>query len=473
MGDPIALLPRGRDHCERKPEESDRFMSLSARVLVAAGQASDAAALAARLEAYGIEAVAAAGEDGARAASRARAFDAIVFYRLDASEVALSRLAIELKARAHPRLLVLIAAGERLDPAHPPDGLDAALPGDAHPAQVAARLKLFLRLAVMEDEARLRAATLAQRGVRVNLDLDAASLTAPHVLFIGDPSPAYLGLEAALNDLGATAAAAFTSFTAFDFLHERDFDGVVINAIGKADAAFTMCTALRRNTRLFHTPAALLIDAGFDRVEDAFRDGAADLLPIDEAPAILARRVVSLARERRRRESVKAAFGRVRASDTIETATGLAAAGFFDEHFENMARRAHRLERPLSLIVARAQTPAETPALERDLALRQIGSMIGRLMRAEDFATQIEPGVYVVAMPGAGRAAAEGAAHRIAAVAECTAFGGGTEAEAFQVEVRCEVGQLAPEETARGLLARTVDAFLRPRAPRADAAEGS
>jgi len=237
-------------------------------------------------------------------------------------------------------------------------------------------------------------------------------------------------------------------------------------------------------SRLFHTPAAMLINATtFDQVEEAFAKGVSDLLPYDADPAEIARRVVSLARERRRREMIKSAFAQVRtpeargaqavsglkAISVVDAATGLATPQFFSDHFDNMARRAHHLERPLSAIIVRTTTPDNVPELERDLALRQIGSMVGRLMRAEDFAAQLEPGVFAVAMPGAARSAAEGAAHRIAAVAECTAFGGGTSADAFQVELRCEVGELAPDESAGGLLARTVKAFDRmaPRSPEA------
>jgi len=456
-------------------------MSVTARILVVATQASEASVLASRLEAFHFEVAAVAGEAGARSASRERAFDAVVFHDLDISPVALSRLAIELKARAHPRLLVLAASGTGLDPARPPEGLDAALPHGAHPAQIAARLKLLMRLAVMEDEARLRAATLAQRGVRVDLELDPGALKSVNVLYIGDASPAFLGLEAALSKIGATTAAAFTSFTAFDFLHERDFDAVVVNAIDKVETAFTVCTALRRNTRLFHIPAALLIDPHtFDDVEEAFSKGVSDLLPFDGDPAEMARRVVSLARERRRREMIKAAFTQVRTpsgrnvdtTSIVDPVTGLATPQFFAEHFDNMAGRAHHLERPLSAIVVRTTAPDSAPAEERDLALRQIGSMVGRLMRAEDFAAQLDPGVFVVAMPGAARSAAEGAAHRIAAVAECTAFGGGPTADAFQVELRCEVGELAPGETAAGLLSRTVKAFDRSALRSPEAANG-
>ena len=209
-------------------------------------------------------------------------------------------------------------------------------------------------------------------------------------------------------------------------------------------------------------PAALLLDHdSFDATDTAFEKGVSELLPVEAASTDLARRVMSLARERQRRVLIKSAFSQIRAPEVIDLVSGLATSSFFFDHLDAMARHAQRLERPLSVVVARAHTPETAQPAERDLALRQIGSMMARLIRAEDFAAELEPGVFAIAMPGARRASAEGAAHRIASIAECTAFGGGPMAEAFQAELRCEVGELARDERARALMARTIKAFER------------
>ncbi len=436
-------------------------MSAAARVLVVCERPSDAAALAAALAAFELEAVGAAALTPAREPAMARPVDAVVLEGI-ASPVMISRLARELKARAQPRLLVVVAVDARLDPAHPPPGVDVALAPPAHPAQIAARLKLLVRLAVMEDEARLRTATLASRGVRVDLGLDEARRPRVSVLFVGPATPSFLGISTTLSGFGATLSAAFTTFTAFDFLHERDFDAVVVNALDKIDIGYAVCTALRRNTRLFHTPAALIIDRDqLDAAGEAFAKGVSELLPIDAAPEDVARRIMSLARERQRRMRIKSAFAHVRAPEVVDALSGLAGRGFFLDHIEAMARRAQHLERPLSMVVARAHAPHAARAGDREHALRQIGAMVARLMRAEDFAAELDPGVFAIAMPGARRAAAERAAQRIAAIAECTAFGGGPSADAFQVELRCEVGELERGEGARSLLTRAIRALER------------
>jgi two-component system cell cycle response regulator PopA len=438
-------------------------MSEVARVLAVCTRTPEAEALASALSAFDLKARGVAVADvreAARAPAGGQPWDAVVLSDLELSAGEISELAADLKAWAQPRLLVVVTVGARLDPARPPAGVDAALASPAHPAQTAARLELLLRLAVMEDEARLRAVTLAARGVAVDIGLDDVRRARVNVLYVGLATPSYLGLAAALHMFGATLSAAFTTFTAFDFLHERDFDAVVVNAIEKLEVGYAVCTALRRSTRLFHTPGALIIER--ERLAlagEAVAKGVSELLPVDASPEDLARRIMSLARERQRRVLIKNAFAQVKASEVVDAVTGLAAPGFFVDHIEAMARRAHRLMRPLSMVVARAHVPNTALPDDRDHAVRQIGSMIGRLIRAEDFAAELEPGVFAIAMPGASRATAEAAAERFAAIAECTAFGGGPSADAFQVELLCETGELNGHEGARMLLARTIRAF--------------
>ena len=43
-----------------------------------------------------------------------------------------------------------------------------------------------------------------------------------------------------MEETGAEVIAAFSSYSAFDYLHERSFDAVVLNASGKRDTAFTI-----------------------------------------------------------------------------------------------------------------------------------------------------------------------------------------------------------------------------------------
>jgi two-component system, cell cycle response regulator PopA len=89
----------------------------------------------------------------------------------------------------------------------------------------------------------------------------------------------------------------------------------------------------------------------------------------------------------------------------------------------------------------------------------QIGSMIGRLVRAEDTAGHIAPEMFGLALPGAGAQAAASAAERIAAVIACTAFQAGVDQRPFTVDFEVGAAELRPGESAGQALERAAAQF--------------
>ncbi len=434
-------------------------MAFSARLLVVADTAQAAGGVSARLSELGFATKTAAGDGAACSLAGRGAFDAVVIHAPERSLESIAEFAQRLKTAAAPRLLAVIAVAAP-DAAGASPHIDAVLRAPVHATQIAARAQLVVRLAIMEDEARLRARTMAARGAIVDIELDAAAFHAPRVLFIGDASPQFLALNRALTDAGAHVTASFSSFTAFDYLHDSDFDALVANAIDGNEPAFTVCAALRRNTRLHHVPALLFVDIDtFKDADEAFARGVSDILAHTAACKEMAARVLSLARERRRREQVKAVFSQARAPSAIDAKTGLATVRFFSEHLENMVDRARAIDRPLSILIARAEPPDDVDDAAGARAYEQLASMLRHLVRAEDLACALEPGVFAVAMPGTDRAAGQAAAQRIEAISECTAFDGGIFGDSFQLRVSTVVAEREDEQRGRLLLARAARAF--------------
>ncbi len=439
--------------------------AFTARVLVVAERPSTSGALAARLEELGVSTVIASGDRDACAMAASQPVDAALIDATDRDAEAAAGLARAMRLAARPRLLSVVVI-------LPPDAVvrpfaehfDAVLRAPAHPAQIAARIQLVLRVTVMEDETRLRAQTLAARNVDVDLGVDEHTFDAPQILYVGEPTPRYLALQRGLADCDARVTACFSTFSAFDFLHERDFDAVVLNAIDATEPAFTICGGLKRNTRLYHLPVVLMTDIErFKPIDEAFERGASDLLPHDASPDELARRVLSLARERRRRDAVKAAFSRARghdpSDDVVDITTGLATAQFFVDHLDTMARRARAVSRPLSLILVRVATPQSISRPTREDTMRQIGGMVRHLVRAEDLAARVQGSLFAVAMPGAPYGAAKAAAKRLESVGECTAFEGDDFEDPFQVKMESVVAELEPSELGSRFLSRLMDEF--------------
>jgi two-component system cell cycle response regulator PopA len=89
-----------------------------------------------------------------------------------------------------------------------------------------------------------------------------------------------------------------------------------------------------------------------------------------------------------------------------------------------------------------------------DRAVPQIGSMIGRLVRAEDTAARLGPEVFVLALPATNQSAARAAGERIAAVIACTAFDAGDKRPPFVVEFDIGVAEVEMGENAARALER-------------------
>jgi two-component system cell cycle response regulator PopA len=87
-----------------------------------------------------------------------------------------------------------------------------------------------------------------------------------------------------------------------------------------------------------------------------------------------------------------------------------------------------------------------------DKAMPQIGSMIARLVRAEDTAARLGPEVFALALPATAQSQARLVGERIAAVLGCTAFENGDGEPPFVIEFDVGAAKLEPGQTAADAL---------------------
>ena len=415
---------------------------------------------AARLDGMGLRTIQARSDDEAVTAAADFCVEGVLIDAVSRGFASAAGLAKRLHECAAGRPLPILAVTERLENAPGEELFASILRPPVHPAQLEARLQAALRVALMEEEAVQRRKTMAAMSDAVQTPLPAGqgSQGPVSVLFVGAAAPQFIALKNALEQSGAEVTAAMTSFTAFDYLHDRNFDAIVLNALGENEPAFTIVAAMRRNTRLFHVPAILLVNLRtFEAVDEAYARGASDLLDstVDEADA--RQRILGLARERRRHERTKAIFEGVRTNAVIDSESGLFNPQFFARHLSRMTRRAREIDRPLSLAVLRASTPPGIAKSYRESARRQLGGMLRHLVRAEDMASRLAPGAFAVVLPGATKAMAQIAAGRIEGVIDCTAFESGDEDQPFQLEMETRVVELRARESGDHLLQRALD----------------
>ncbi len=364
--------------------------------------------------------------------------------------------AARLKAAYAPRRLPVLGLGEPSSSGES-GPFDLIMRPPVHPAQAALRLESLSRAAVTEEEFELRAQTLAERGKR--LEPPVADDGPLQVLTVGEPAPKFLALSHTLRICGAETTGAFTAYTAFDYLHERPFDAVVLWAGELHGEALSIAAGMRRNTRLFHIPTMLYLhqDSAVGPGE-VFDRGVTDVATGDTPDEETARRVVALARTYRREAAIRKALDRARSSGLMDAATGLFTRDLFAAHLARLSTAMHARHRSLSVAVLRITEGAEIALMRSegwlDRAIPQIGSMVGRLVRSEDTVARLAPDVFALAFPAAGQEAARVAAERIAAVIACTAFDAGEGRTPFTVTFDVGVAELEQGEPAARALER-------------------
>src|SRR5258706_6821105 len=425
-------------------------VSVQARILVVAREDSLAGPLSEGLDRLGWRTITARGRFAAVAAITDLQIEAAIIDLRGVGEEALG-LARPLKAACAPRKLPVIAIGDP-DPILETYGFDVTLAAPLHPAQAAMRLETLVRTAVAEEEFDLRTETFNDFGRQ--LEPPEADISPYRVLAIGEPAPQFLALSNALLRNGADVVGAFTAYTAFDYLHERIFDAVVLWAGDNPQEALSIAAGLRRNTRLYHTPALLYMrKETYVTTTEAFHRGLSDVASPETPESETARRVVELARSYRRQMTVRQALEQARGSGLMDAATGLFTRELFAAHLARLAQAAKQRNRALSVCVLKLADKPELAAARAagwlDRAIPQIGSMIGRLVRVEDTAARLGPELFALALPNTHAANGRLAGERIAAVIGCTAFEAGDRNGPFVVEFDLGVAAVDSAQGAR------------------------
>jgi two-component system, cell cycle response regulator PopA len=424
-------------------------VSIHARILIVAREDERAGPLADGLDRLGWRTVTARGPFAAIAALGDLQIEAAIVDLIGASHETLS-FARRLKAACAPRRLPVMAIADP-DPELVAHGFDLTLAPPLHPSQAVMRLESLVRMSVAEEEFELRLETFAERGRRLELPESAAGPL--RVLCVGEPAPQFLALSNALGRFDTQVVGAFTSYTAFDYLHERAFDAVVLWAGENPNEALSIIAGMRRNTRLYHIPA-LLYQRGAPDIPaaDAFHKGVTDVASPEVSEIDTAKRVLELARAYRRQSAIRRALERAKSSGLMDASTGLFTRDLFAAHLMRLAAAARVRNRPLSVCVLKVSERPEVTIARAggwlDRAIPQIGTMISRLVRAEDTAARLSPEVFALALPATSLSAGRLTAERIAAVIGCTAFEAGPDRQPFVAEFDIGVAEVVAGESA-------------------------
>lgn len=434
-----------------QPQIADPTPRPRARILVLASEDDLIGPLAEGLDMLGWPTITARTVEAAERAVADMAVEAAV---IDARQGYHDGLATRLKAAAGSRRLPVVLLGGQDHDA------DLHMTPPVHPAQAALRLEHLVRAAVAVEEFELRRATFEEQGIRLS---PTPSEAPRRVLVVGAPDPRFLALANVLEEAGAELTAALTPYTAFDYLHEREFDAVLLWGGEKRTEALSIASGIKRNTRLYHLPVVLYLRSDADiSLADIFGRGVADVASPDAPVEETAQRVLALADAYRRHQTIRDILERARNSGLMDPATGLFTRELFASHLARLSSAAARRKRPLSVCVLRV---ASQDAVDQarvggwvDRAMPQIGAMISRLVRSEDTAARLAPEVFAVALPATRLGEARLVSERIAAVIGCTAFHAGEDKTPFVVSFDIGEAERLADESPVSLLERAAEA---------------
>jgi len=430
---------------------------LPARLLLLSRDEAWLKSLSDSIDRLGLRTMAATDPEAGAAALAAMPIEAVLIS--DSAAALWPDAAARLRHAAWPRRVPAILMRETND-YKVPEGWDMVFTHDAHPQQIVLMIEHLVRECVAEEEFDTRSETFSISPDEIEkvdrLDNPLA------VLSIGSPDPDFLALTHKLRVKDLDVVAALSSYSAFDYLHDRTFDAVLLWGGGQPSEQLAIASGMRRNTRLYHTPVLLRLQEETELdLGDAYLRGVTDIAN-PKAPLVeIADRLERLARSHRRQLTIRKTLEAMRGRAEMDKATGLFGRDLFAAHLARLSQAAAERQRALSICVLKiTETPDVALARQRktlDRAVPQIGSMIARLIRAEDSAGRLSNDVFALALPATTASAARAVGDRISAVISCTAFDSGSGKAPYVVEFEVGAAQLKPGEPAAAALIRAAN----------------
>ncbi len=333
------------------------------------------------------------------------------------------------------------------------------LPANFHDQQLFARLQALLRINTMHEELLRRIFTVEKYGIK---DIEAVS---PEVE-VEDARVVLLGRDAAELDelqeaLGSQRVVARLDdpFATMAALTEKGVDGLIVASQGEDQDFFGFCSDVRHNSRLFNLPILVIVDEGvFEADEMQLARGATEPIQRPIMADDLKTRLELLIIQQRYRFAVRKVFMQSLRPVTSDGLTGLYSHGFLHEHLASQIADAEEWQKHLAVgffdIDLFADINAEFGYVAGDLLLRQIGTMISGLLRAEDLSARYAGGSFVVVLPEPPLQVAEIALQRIAPVVRFTELAIAAAEEPITVALSLGVTAFEAGDDAESLIAR-------------------
>lgn len=330
---------------------------------------------------------------------------------------------------------------------------DSVLLAPLHPKQIVLRTVGLARLAGMQQEILHRLQTLEQ-DFSLSCELPDPGPESPfRILFVGKASPEFMVVINALQKRNVIVVAAFTSFTAFDYLYEQSFDAVVINGLGTMEPALSVTQAMRKNARLFNVPVMLLVDSEHFKDQDAvFKVGMDDILDAKSGENELSNRVIEHANFHRLQNNLKSQMGNLGGDLVTDRQTGLYNEAFFNAHLSRVYRWYSERALPVSLCLIKVTANEKTPSKSSIVATyQQIGALLKNMVRLQDITARIAPNVFVIAFPGQTPGQIKPVEDRITSILKCAVLSDPETGDPLHIKLDVHLSLLEHDESSENV----------------------
>ncbi len=339
------------------------------------------------------------------------------------------------------------------------DIFDSIIYAPAHPSQISQRIEAVLRLQRMEREILHRVETYREDfGIDCEFSLDAINRPF-NILFVGKATPAFMSILNALQVHNVDVTGAFSSYSAFNYLHEQEFDAVVMNATGDISPSILVTETMRRNSNLYDIPVIFLTTENPEHIETIYAKGVHDIVQDSSDTPEIRGRILEAANFHRLHAHMKKALRDLRFDECIDLASRLFNKNFLICHLNRIVEHCQTHGYDLSLIALKVQpnSLANIPPDKIVQAENQIGGMIRTLLRQQDISARIAEDTYILVFPEQSLDRLDPILERIKGIVDCAAFDSGYHAQGeagppFTMSINAmKVGRM-PHETAQQVL---------------------
>jgi diguanylate cyclase (GGDEF)-like protein len=431
-------------------------MTVPAQILFVSDRA-DASSVAGDLRDRGYNLIAARNADNACEALTEAVTDVIVV-SLDDDEKAVS-IARVLQARSGNRDIPAVVVAEDDHQACRNVGRLEIVTRPIQTAELHNRLTSLSRLTTMHNELNRRAETTKAYGFEGPEAVSPPKeIRDARIMLIGPDGPYLEAVKQAVGDK-AQLTLRPTPFLARESLLCEKFDAVIAVADGNIPILLDFCRDSRSNSRLFNMPIILIADLeDFDRPSDPYDAFASEVVAPDTSGRQIGDRVMHLVKLSRYREALQEVYRSARHFATSDALTGLFSHGYLHAHLDKMIAAAQSSGKSLSLgffDVANMDAVNEAYGyVTGDRILRQIGGMVGGLVRSEDLPARYGGHEFCVVLPDTSAEEAEPVIRRIAGVINFTEFADPSTEQPINVHMRASLTELFPDDCGKSLTTR-------------------